>query len=58
MYRFIEDLSAPKEWFKANVSTIVKEYAPRHPIQKEDVVVGGYYFLLVSVKRIFTVFFR
>ncbi|OAX33071.1 hypothetical protein K503DRAFT_869785 [Rhizopogon vinicolor AM-OR11-026] len=39
MYRFIEDLTAPKEWFKANVNAIVKEYAPRHPIQKEDVVV-------------------
>ncbi|OAX38567.1 hypothetical protein K503DRAFT_816887 [Rhizopogon vinicolor AM-OR11-026] len=39
MYRFIEDLAAPKEWFKANVNSIIKEYAPRHPIQKEDVVV-------------------
>ncbi|OJA20637.1 hypothetical protein AZE42_09915 [Rhizopogon vesiculosus] len=39
MYQFIEDLTAPKEWFKANVNAIVKEYAPRHPIQKEDVIV-------------------
>ncbi|KAG1850073.1 kinase-like domain-containing protein [Suillus tomentosus] len=38
MYRFIEDLAAPKDWFKANVNTIVKEYAPYHPIQKEDVI--------------------
>jgi hypothetical protein len=40
MYRFIEDLTAPKEWFKANVKSIIMEYAPRYPIQKEDVVVG------------------
>ncbi|KAG1729968.1 uncharacterized protein EDB91DRAFT_1310825 [Suillus paluster] len=39
MYRFMEDLTAPKEWFKANVNAIIKEYAPRHPIQKEDVIV-------------------
>lgn len=39
MYRFIEDLTAPKEWFKANVNAIVKEYAPHHPIQKEDIIV-------------------
>ncbi|KAG2139843.1 uncharacterized protein EDB93DRAFT_1241944 [Suillus bovinus] len=38
MYRFIEDLAAPKEWFKANVNAVVKEYAPYHPIQKEDVI--------------------
>lgn len=39
MYRFMEDLAAPREWFKANVNAIVKEYAPRHPIQKEDIIV-------------------
>ncbi|KAG1773258.1 hypothetical protein EV702DRAFT_582213 [Suillus placidus] len=39
MYRFIDDLAAPREWFKANVHAIVKEYAPHHPIQKEDIIV-------------------
>lgn len=39
MYRFMEDLTAPREWFKANVNAIVKEYAPHHPIQKEDLIV-------------------
>ncbi|KAG2124042.1 hypothetical protein DEU56DRAFT_744872 [Suillus clintonianus] len=38
MYQFIEDLAAPREWFKANVNAIVKEYAPRHPIQREDLI--------------------
>ncbi|EIW75046.1 hypothetical protein CONPUDRAFT_140363 [Coniophora puteana RWD-64-598 SS2] len=42
MYRFIENLDAPKSWFKANVDTIMKQYASSHLIQKEDVflVVG------------------
>ncbi|KAG1847152.1 hypothetical protein DFJ58DRAFT_663473 [Suillus subalutaceus] len=39
MYRFMEDLAAPREWFKANVNAIVMEYAPHHPIQKEDIIV-------------------
>jgi hypothetical protein len=36
----MEDLAAPREWFKANVNAIVKEYAPHHAIQKEDIIVG------------------
>jgi hypothetical protein len=39
MYQFMKNLEAPKEWFKANVNAIVKEYAPHHPIQKEDIIV-------------------
>jgi hypothetical protein len=52
MYQFIEDLTAPKEWFKANVKSIIKEYAPRHPIQKEDIIVGELsprYFLVEDI---------
>lgn len=41
MFRYIEDLAAPREWFKANVKAIVKEYAPQHPIQKEDIILGA-----------------
>ncbi|KAJ6461227.1 hypothetical protein C8R47DRAFT_993608 [Mycena vitilis] len=37
MYRYIENLDAPKKWFKANVDTIMHLYGPPlHPIQKED----------------------
>ncbi|KAF9780733.1 hypothetical protein BJ322DRAFT_278471 [Thelephora terrestris] len=36
MYTYIEDLSAPKKWFKANVDEIMKYYGDRHPITKED----------------------
>jgi hypothetical protein len=39
IYQFMEDLAAPREWFKANVNAIVKEYAPHHAIQKEDIIV-------------------
>jgi len=53
MYRFIEDLTGPKEWFKANVSAIIKEYAPHHPIQKEDIIVGEYFVLFFLIKGIF-----
>ncbi|KAJ6627483.1 hypothetical protein B0H10DRAFT_2161143 [Mycena sp. CBHHK59/15] len=36
MYRYIENLDAPKKWFKANVDTIMHQYASIHQIQKED----------------------
>ncbi|KIM89615.1 hypothetical protein PILCRDRAFT_812439 [Piloderma croceum F 1598] len=35
-YRYVEDLDAPKKWFKANVESIMKVYGRRHHIQKED----------------------
>ncbi|EGN91777.1 hypothetical protein SERLA73DRAFT_100155 [Serpula lacrymans var. lacrymans S7.3] len=36
MYYYIENLDAPKKWFKANVDSIMQHYGPHHPIQKED----------------------
>ncbi|KAJ6553853.1 hypothetical protein B0H10DRAFT_2169714 [Mycena sp. CBHHK59/15] len=36
MYRYIENLDAPKRWFKANVGSIMHQYGPIHQIQKED----------------------
>ncbi|KAJ6521208.1 hypothetical protein DFH09DRAFT_223755 [Mycena vulgaris] len=36
MYRYIENLEAPKKWFKANVDTIMHQYGTLHQIQKED----------------------
>ncbi|KAF9647369.1 hypothetical protein BDM02DRAFT_2705085 [Thelephora ganbajun] len=54
MYRYIEDLSAPKKWFKANVDEILRSYVDSHPITKEDIflVIGTLsapdYALLVS----------
>jgi len=35
-YRYIEDLSTPKRWFKANVDDILKAYVGNHQITKED----------------------
>ena len=39
-YRYIEDLSTPKRWFKANVDDILKAYGGSHPITKEDLFLG------------------
>ncbi|KAJ6608484.1 hypothetical protein B0H10DRAFT_1815704, partial [Mycena sp. CBHHK59/15] len=43
MYRYIENLDAPKRWFKANVGSIMHQYGPIHQIQKEDLylVIGA-----------------
>jgi abelson tyrosine-protein kinase 1 len=40
MYKYIEDLSTPKEWFKANVDEILRSYGDDHSITKEDVFLG------------------
>lgn len=40
MYTYVEDLSAPKKWFKANVDEILRSYADDHPITKEDLFLG------------------
>ncbi|KAJ7731571.1 hypothetical protein DFH07DRAFT_755579 [Mycena maculata] len=36
MYRYIENLDAPKKWFKANVDSIMQQYGTVCQIQKED----------------------
>jgi abelson tyrosine-protein kinase 1/abelson tyrosine-protein kinase 2 len=33
-------LHAVSQWFKDNIHVILQEYAPNHPIQKEDVFLG------------------
>jgi len=40
IYKYIEDLSAPKKWFKANVDDILREYGDSHSITKEEVFLG------------------
>ena len=39
-YDYMENLDAPKKWFKANVDTILKSFGAEHRIQKEDLVLG------------------
>lgn len=41
-YRYVEDLDAPKKWFKANVDSIMNVYGRRHHIQKEDLFLGKF----------------
>ncbi|TCD62464.1 hypothetical protein EIP91_006834 [Steccherinum ochraceum] len=36
VYRYVEDLTTPKTWFKANVDHILALYGKEHAIQKED----------------------
>ncbi|KAK7055315.1 kinase domain-containing protein [Favolaschia claudopus] len=36
MYKYIENLDAPKKWFRSNVDSIMHTYGPLHQIQKED----------------------
>ncbi|KAJ7367714.1 hypothetical protein DFH08DRAFT_4178 [Mycena albidolilacea] len=36
MYRYIENLDAPKKWFKSNADAIMQQYGTLHQIQKED----------------------
>jgi len=57
MYNYIEDLSTPKKWFKANIDEILRSYGVDHSITKEDVflVIGTLsapdYALFVSHKH-------
>lgn len=39
-YRYIENLSTPKKWFKANVDQILAVYGAEHHISKEDLYLG------------------
>lgn len=36
MYRYMDDLASPKQWFKANVDDIMAAYAVEHHITKEE----------------------
>ncbi|KAJ3975139.1 hypothetical protein EV361DRAFT_792931 [Lentinula raphanica] len=57
MYRYVENLDAPKKWFKAHVDTVLNIFASQHQIQKEDLffVIGTLdtpeYALFVSHKH-------
>lgn len=39
-YRYIDDLSTPKKWFKANIDHILAMYGAEHHISKEDIYLG------------------
>ena len=42
IYQFITDpdLTAPREWLKANVANVVSVYGEEHGLGKEDIVLG------------------
>ncbi|OBZ74270.1 hypothetical protein A0H81_05040 [Grifola frondosa] len=37
VYRYIEDLSTPKKWFKANVDHIMELFGAMHQLRREDI---------------------
>jgi len=39
-YKYIEDLSAPEKWFRANVKKILRVYGESHSVTKEDLILG------------------
>jgi len=52
MYDYIEDLSAPKKWFKGNVDEILRSYAGDRSITKEDLFLGMKICLQPRLKRL------
>ncbi len=39
-YKYLENLEAPKKWFKATIDEILAIYGTHHSIQREDVFLG------------------
>ncbi|KAF7317864.1 Protein kinase domain-containing protein [Mycena kentingensis (nom. inval.)] len=37
VYKYMDNLDAPKKWFRANIDTIMQQYGALHEISKEDV---------------------
>lgn len=40
VYRYVDNLVAPKAWFVANIDSILDLYGKEHRLQKEDVLFG------------------
>lgn len=40
MYNYVDNLDAPKKWFRANVEQILRVYGKQYSLQKEDVFLG------------------
>lgn len=40
LYSYMDNLHAPKKWFKTNVGLILQTFGKEHQIQKEDLLLG------------------
>jgi hypothetical protein len=49
-YNHLENLEAPKKWFKANVDTIMHLYGETHRILKEDLFLGMFLTIYVVIR--------
>ena len=52
VYRYMENLDAPKKWFKANIDAIMHTYGPHHPVQREDIFLGTAFCPLLIVEML------
>jgi hypothetical protein len=50
VYTHIENLEAPKKWFKANVDAIMHLYGGTHRIRKEDLSFGMFLSIYVVIR--------
>ena len=41
LYRYMEDLHVPKQWFQASIDQIVNLYGREHKVTREDVYLGA-----------------
>jgi hypothetical protein len=46
-YKYVDNLDAPKKWFKSHVEQILDIYGGQHHIQREDLFLGTSVFLSV-----------
>lgn len=42
VYRYVEDLGVPKQWFQATIDRVLELYGREHKISKEDVFLGEF----------------
>jgi len=50
VHEYIGDLSSPEKWFGANVDEVLRVYADRHSITREDLLLGMRYSLQLWLK--------
>jgi hypothetical protein len=48
-YKYVDNLDAPKKWFKSHVEQILDIYGGQHHIQREDLFLGTSLFLSIFV---------
>jgi hypothetical protein len=50
VYDYMDDVDAPKKWFTANIDIIVQTFGTEHRIQKEDLFLGSFLLVVLTVQ--------